>query len=101
MSTQFSQLCKDEQIIMEKTIPYAHWQLASIEKQMTTLSKGAKTLLAMANLPDKLWGHAFLTMVYIRSWWRDSYRTTLKFHTGAFPLLEAGPQESMLRRDDR
>ena len=29
--------------------------------------EGAKTLLVTAYLPDKFWGHAFLTMVYIRN----------------------------------
>ena len=52
---------------MERTIPYAHWQLARIERQWRTLSKGAKTLLVTADLPEKFWGHALLTMVYIRN----------------------------------
>ncbi len=66
-SAQFSQLCQDEQIIVERTLPYAHWQLARIERQWRTLDEGAKTLLVAADLLDKFLGHAFVTMVYIRN----------------------------------
>ena len=67
LSAQFTQLCQDEQIIVERTVPYAHWQLARIERQWRTLGEGAKTLLVATDLPDKLWGYAFMTMVYIRN----------------------------------
>jgi len=60
------QVCQDEQIVVERTVPYAHWQLARIERQWRPLSEGAKTLLVTADLPDKFYGLAFLTMVYIR-----------------------------------
>jgi hypothetical protein len=64
---QFTQLCQDEQIIVERTVPYAQWQLERIERQWRTLAEGAKTLLVAADLPDKFWGHAFMVMVYIRN----------------------------------
>jgi len=61
-NAQFSQVCQNEQIIVERTAPYAHWQLARVERQRRTLSEGAKTLLVASHLPDKFLGHAFLTI---------------------------------------
>ena len=51
-SAQFTQSCQDEQIILERTVRHAHWQLAIIERQWRTLSEGAKTLLVTAHLSD-------------------------------------------------
>jgi hypothetical protein len=67
LRVNFTQLCQDEKIIVERTVPYTHWQLARIERQWRTLAEGAKTLLGAADLPDKFWGHAFMAMVYIRN----------------------------------
>ncbi len=67
LSKEFTTVCASESIAIERTAPYAHWQLDKIERQWRTLVDGAKTLLFMANLPNRFWGHAFLTMVYIRS----------------------------------
>ena len=61
------QVCQDEEIIVERTVPYAHWQLARIERQWRTLSEGANTLLVTTDLLDKFWGHAFMVMMYIRN----------------------------------
>ncbi len=38
LNAQFTQLCQDEQIVVEMTVSYAHWQLARIERQWRTLS---------------------------------------------------------------
>ena len=65
LSAKFVQVCQDENIVVERTLPYSHGQLARIERQWRTLFEGAKTLLVSADLPDKFWGHAFMTMVYI------------------------------------
>ncbi len=67
LCAQFMQVCQDKQIIVERKVPYSLWQLARFEMHWKTLSEGAKTLLVTADLPDKFWGHAFMTMVYIRN----------------------------------
>jgi len=67
LSKDFTTACAAEGISVERIVPYAHWQLGRIERQWQTLADGAKTLLLMANLPNLFWGHAFLTMVYIRN----------------------------------
>ncbi len=48
-----------------------------------------KTLLLVAKLPDRFWGHAFLTMVYIRNRCRSSgsYGIPLELVTGKVPNL--------------
>ncbi len=67
LSKEFTAVCEAENIVVERTVPYAHWQLGRIERQWRTLADGAKTLLLLADLPNRFWGHAFLTMVYIRN----------------------------------
>jgi len=52
LCAKFIQVCQDGQIIAERTIPYAHWQLGRIESQWRILSEGAKTLLVTADLLD-------------------------------------------------
>ena len=59
------QICQNEQIVVERTLPYVHWHLARIERQWRTLSEGAKTLLVTPNLPEKFWEYAVMTMIYI------------------------------------
>jgi hypothetical protein len=44
-----------------------HWQLGMIKRQWRTLTDGAKAPLLYASLPDRSWGQAFLTMIYIRN----------------------------------
>jgi hypothetical protein len=67
LSKNFRAVCVAACITVERTMPYAHWQLGRMERQWQTLGDGAKTLLLMADLPNRLWGHAFLAMVYIRN----------------------------------
>jgi hypothetical protein len=67
LSSVFTQLCQGNFITIERTFPYSRWQLARIEQQRRILSEGTKTLLVKADLPDNFWGHAFMTMVYIRN----------------------------------
>ena len=67
LSKEFTTICAADNIAVERTVPYAHWQLGRIERQWRTLADGAKTLLIMADLPNRFWGHAFLAMIYIRN----------------------------------
>ena len=67
LCSEFTALCESEGIYVERTVPYAHWQLGRIERQWRTLSDGAKALLLYASLPDRFWGQAFLTMIYIKN----------------------------------
>ena len=67
LSKEFTLVCETEGIAAERTIPYSHWQLGRIERQWKTLTDGVKTLLLVAKLADRFWGHAFLNMVYIRN----------------------------------
>ena len=67
LSKDFTKVCEAESIAVERTVPYAHWQLGRIERQWRTLADGAKILLLLADLPNRFWGHAFLAMVYIRN----------------------------------
>ncbi len=86
---EFKQLCESEGIAVERTVPYSHWQLGRIERQWRTLFDGAKTLLLVAKLPDMFWGHAFLTMVYIRNrcWSSGSNGIPLELVTGKVPIV--------------
>ncbi len=67
LSKEFTAVCAAESIADQRTAPYAHWQHGKIERQWRTLADGAKTLLLLADLPNRFGGHAFLTMVYIRT----------------------------------
>jgi hypothetical protein len=67
LSAQFMQVCQDGQIVVERIVPYAYWQLARIKRQWKTLSEEAKTLLLTAKLLDTFWGHAFMKMGYSRN----------------------------------
>jgi hypothetical protein len=89
LSKEFSSVCLAEGIAVERTVPYAHWQLGRIERQWGTLADGAKTLLLMANLPSRFWGHAFLTMVYIRNrcWSSGANGIPIELVTGDLPNL--------------
>jgi hypothetical protein len=66
-SKEFTAVCATESIHVERIVPYAHWKLGRIERQWRTLADGAKILLLLAGLPNRLWGNAFLTMVYIKN----------------------------------
>jgi hypothetical protein len=67
LSKEFTLVCESEEISSERDVPYFHWQLGMIERQWRTLTDRAKTLLPVAKLPDKFWGHTFLAMIYIRN----------------------------------
>ena len=67
LSKEFTTVCAAESIAVERTAPYAQWQLGRIERQWRTLADGTKTLLLMADLSNRFWGRAFLTMVYIKT----------------------------------
>ena len=60
-----------------------------IERQWQTLADGAKTLLLMADLPNRFWGHVFLTMIYItnRCWSSRSGGIPTELITGVQPNL--------------
>jgi hypothetical protein len=83
------QVCLDESIVVERTVPYSHWRLAWIERQWRTLSEGTKTLLVSGDLPEKFWGHAFMTMVYIRNrtWSAEANGIPLFMITNKMPDL--------------
>ena len=53
LSKVFTTLCAAKCIAIERTDPYAQWQLGRIERQWRTLADGAKTLLLMADLPSR------------------------------------------------
>ncbi len=53
LCSEFIALCESEIIFVERTVPYAHWQLGRIERQWRTLTDGAKALLLYARLPDR------------------------------------------------
>jgi hypothetical protein len=86
---EFTDLCSTETIAVERTVPYSHWQLGRIERQWRTIADGAKTLLLVASLPNRFWGNAFLTMVYIRNRCWSSGANGIPFHltTGKLPDL--------------
>jgi len=67
LCSEFTALCESAGISVERTVPYAYWQLGRIERQWRTLTDIAKALLLYASLPDRFWGQAFLTMIYIRN----------------------------------
>ncbi len=67
MCSEFTPFCESKSIYVERTVPYAHWQLGRIERHWRTLTDGAKALLLYARLPDMSWGQVFLTMIYIRN----------------------------------
>ena len=67
LSASFTAICRSSDITIERTVPYAHWQLARIERQWRTLADGAKALLLSALLHDRFWGYAFLAMIYVRN----------------------------------
>jgi hypothetical protein len=62
----FTLVCESEGIGVGRTIHYSPWQLGMIERQWRTLVDGAKIILLIAELPERLWGHAFLAMVCIK-----------------------------------
>jgi len=41
--------------------------VAYVERLCRTLSDGVNTLILSSGLPDRFYGHAFLTMVYLRN----------------------------------
>jgi hypothetical protein len=89
LSKDFTTVCVEACITVERTMPYAHWQLGRIERQWQTQADGAKTLLLMADLPNRFWGHAFLAMVYIRNrcWSSGSDGIPTDLVTGHQPTL--------------
>jgi len=86
---EFAALCESEGISVERTVPCAHWQLGRIERLWRTLTDGAKALLLYASLPERFWGQAFLTMIYIRNrcWSSGSNGIPLELVTGKRPNL--------------
>ncbi len=70
-------------------MPYSQWQLGRIERHWRTLADGAKTLLLVVKLLDRLWGHAFLAMLYItnRGWSSGSNGIPFELVTGKVPNL--------------
>jgi hypothetical protein len=89
LSSSFTAICRSSNITVERTVPYAHWQLARIERQWRTLADGAKALLLSASLPDRFWGFAFLTMIYVRnrSWSKGADVIPFTSLTGRDPDL--------------
>jgi hypothetical protein len=42
LCAKFMKACQDENIVVERTVPYSHWQLARIERQWRTSFRGSK-----------------------------------------------------------
>ena len=56
LSKDFTSVCAAEGIPLERTLPYAHWQLDMIKRKWQTLADVAKTLLLMADPPNRVFG---------------------------------------------
>jgi hypothetical protein len=73
----------------ERTAPYAHFQLARIERQRRTLREMAACMLSYCKLPVHPWGYAFLAAVHIRNriWSQESHNIPYLVVTGNNPNL--------------
>ena len=67
LSASFTAIYRSSHIIVERTMPYAHWHHARIERHWRTLIDGAKALLLHARLLDRFWSVAFITKIYVRN----------------------------------
>jgi hypothetical protein len=67
LSATFTAICRSSSITIQRTVSYAYWQLARVERQWRTLADGTKALLLSARLFDRCWSFAFLAMVYLRN----------------------------------
>lgn len=63
----FRAICEAQGIVIERSAPYAHWQLGRIERQWGTLGDMARSMLYAAGLSDAYWGLAMKCAVYIRN----------------------------------
>ena len=76
ISRSFQDICLNWKINIERTAPYAHFQLARIERQWRTLREMAACMLSYSGLPVQYWGYAFLAAVHIRNRiWSQGSRT--------------------------
>ena len=53
LSSAFIAISRSLSITVQRTFPYALWQLARVERQRRTLADGAKALLLSSGLPDR------------------------------------------------
>ncbi len=87
LSAAFTAICRSSSITIQRTVPYAHWQLARMMRQWRTLADGAKALLLSSGLPDHFWSFAFLTMVYLRNRTRSKVSSVILFTALTYPNL--------------
>jgi hypothetical protein len=77
LSRSFQDICLKWKINTERTAPYAHFQLARIERQWRTLREMAACMLSCSGLPVQYWGYAFLASVHTRNRiWSQGSRST-------------------------
>ena len=90
LSETFQNICRNENITIQRTAPYAHHQLGRQERQWRTLTESVKAMLLEAGLDKRFWGYAFLTAVYVRNrvWSSGSQCIPMEAVTGTRPSLD-------------
>ena len=67
LSKDFMPICDEFSIVLQRTAPYRHHQLARIERQWRTIAEAVVALLNDSGLATRFWGYAFLVIVYVRN----------------------------------
>ena len=90
LSETFQNICRSENIRIQRTAPHAHHQLGRQERQWRTITEAVKAMLLEAGLDRRFWGHAFLTAVHVRNrvWSSGSQCIPLEAITGTRPSLD-------------
>ena len=77
LSKDFMVVCDDFSVVLQRTAPYRHHQLARIECQWRTIAEVVVALLNDYGLATRCWGYAFLAKVYVGLWLRSIGRGVL------------------------
>ncbi|MBW0482938.1 hypothetical protein O181_022653 [Austropuccinia psidii MF-1] len=64
-TTNMKKFFSDLGITHENTIPYEHHQAREIERTNQTIAEEARSQLGDSDLPENLWPHAFLQVVWV------------------------------------
>lgn len=98
-----TQICQAEGIVQEYSSPYTPMQNGEIERANRSVIESARAMLLESGLPDRLWGEAINTAVYLKNRLtnkRTANQTPYELFHGRAPdyshLIEFGQQVHVL-----
>ena len=66
-NTTWEQYRKDQGLVFQFTMPYAHQQNGAAERSIRTILNAVRSAMAESGMPLKYWANAVSTVVYTRN----------------------------------